>query len=68
METVTCPRCGQRGDNRPGLRLGEYEDLAATFVGDQPVPNPQQLTCLACGHQWAVRRGSVQVTKAPKGA
>jgi predicted RNA-binding Zn-ribbon protein involved in translation (DUF1610 family) len=63
---VKCPKCGHAGDERPGLVLGEYEQLQAVFVGDELVPGmkPQRLTCLNCGHHWAVPRDSIEVVKA----
>lgn len=57
---VVCAKCGQRGDERPGLKLSEYR-TEAVFVGDQLVPTPQRLTCLACNHSVAVPRGSIDV-------
>ena len=61
---VTCPTCGQRGDQRPGLRLDELPGpLSAVFIGDQPVPLPQRLTCRACGASWAVARDSIEVRR-----
>jgi ribosomal protein L37AE/L43A len=58
---VTCPECGQRGDERPGLRLGEFERLEAVFVEDGLVPTPQRIECRSCGHAWAVPRDSIEV-------
>ena len=65
-EPVECPRCGQRGDNPPGLKLTEYETLRAVFVDAGEfdmgsVPTPQKMTCQSCGRTWAVARGSIEV-------
>jgi hypothetical protein len=61
---LTCPACGQRGDQPPGLRLGEFEHLEAVFAGDEAVPTPQRVECHACYHAWAVARGSIDVRRA----
>jgi hypothetical protein len=62
---VVCPRCGQRGNERPGLKLGDYEGLQAVFVGDELVPGftPQRIVCQSCWHSWPVARGSVEIRK-----
>jgi hypothetical protein len=60
---LVCPNCGQRGDARPGMKLSEHATLTAVFVDEQPVPLPQQVTCMACGHCFSVARGSVEVRK-----
>ena len=65
---AVCPRCGQAGDERPGLRLGEYERLEAVWVGDTALVGdnlPQKLTCAACGHSWPVARGVIRVRPEP---
>ena len=69
MKTVVCPECGQRGDQPPGLTLGEFETLRGTFVMNdagtdtESVPTPQKVTCNQCGRMWAVARGSIEVVR-----
>jgi hypothetical protein len=66
-QPLVCSECGQRGDEPPGLTLGEWETLAAVFVlndagtGTESVPTPQKVTCNHCGRMWSVARGSVEV-------
>ena len=62
-QPLVCPACGQVGNRPPGLRLDEYNHLAAVFVGDEAVPPPQRVTCRNCGRTWPVARCSIEVRK-----
>jgi hypothetical protein len=62
---VECPKCGQPGNQPPGLKLEEWDTLEAVFSNDDlAMLEPQKLRCLNCGAQWPVPRGSITVRKA----
>jgi predicted nucleic-acid-binding Zn-ribbon protein len=60
-DPLCCPKCGQSGAERPGLRL-ERGLPEAVFVGEEGFPT-ETITCNACGHRWLIPAGSVRVIK-----
>lgn len=68
VKPVECPRCGQLGNQPPGIRLEEYPNLTGVFVDNGEfdmgsVPTPQRLRCLSCDKTWPVVRGSIEVRR-----
>jgi len=47
------------------MKLREFDGLQAVFVGEELIPGrtPQRIECRACGHAWAVPRGTIWVRK-----
>jgi hypothetical protein len=66
MKWAECRKCGQRGDQPPGLRLEAYPLLEAVFVGEEHIETPQKLVCRACGYAEPVPAGSINVIKPRK--
>jgi hypothetical protein len=54
--------CGQRADRRPGFRLYDAGP-EAIFVGEEAIPAPQWLECIACGTKRIVPGGSIEVRR-----
>lgn len=62
MSAYACEECGQRGDERPGLRL-TGGTLEAVWAQDEVVAI-QHVECLKCGHTRPIAAGSIEVRKA----
>lgn len=66
LPVASCDRCGQPGNEPPGLRVEEYRSLQAVWVEDTPLIGddlPVRLVCNSCGYAKPVRRGSIVVRK-----
>ena len=60
-ETVICRKCGQRGDERPGLKV-DWTARAVGF-GDGEMVATHNITCQRCGHLWPEPVGSFTVIR-----
>lgn len=63
---ISCPNCGQRGNERPGLHFIKGGAEAASFAGDGPDPLVgstdlalQWIECRKCAYRWPVAAGTV---------
>lgn len=61
-DTVVCPKCGQRGDERPGLQV-DYTPRAVIFRAGSAAHEvaTHNITCAKCGFVWPEPVGSFTV-------
>lgn len=59
---MKCPKCGQSGAERPGLRPERYPE-AVGFADDADMHPVQAVACNACEYRWVVPLGQVEVRK-----
>jgi hypothetical protein len=58
-QPVVCPKCGQRGDERPGFRRRQYPE--AVGFADSEMHPVDSFACNACGFGFVVPLGSIEV-------
>lgn len=63
---ISCPNCGQRGNERPGLHFIKAGAEAVIVAGDGPDPMVgshdlalQWIECRKCAYRWPVAAGTV---------